>query len=262
MSLETPGMLLSAAHQLLHLIIDTARATMDMLTDLVNWANIGYDTTTNQRLRPFLVLIINNDDRNNAEEWCNVDFATQKILSQLSDSVWFEEQKVLWQKRGKRIESSADLLNCYYDGLHVVSIPSPNATPTRVILEQYEKLYELVRKGSSRAQRRRRYLGMKATAENLSLYMEIAFEHLAEDFQAPIDFHDLIQQVHQLPQNLPDHFTQALVEYVRARRLPQHESVAIFSEYLTSCVALRVLESPKGMEYIKERVLIIKSESN
>jgi hypothetical protein len=223
-----------------------ARATMDMLTDLVNWANIGFDTTTNQRLRPSLVLIINNDDRNSAQEWCDVDFATEKILSQLSNSVFFEEQKNLWRRRGKMIQSSADLLNCYYDGLRVISIPSHHTLPTGIILEQYEKLYELLRLGSLSAQKRRSYLGMKATVENLSLYMDMAFEDLTKDFTAPIDFHELMQKVHQLPQDPPDHFTDTLVKYSGNRHLPQAESVVILSKYLASCVALRALEIPQG----------------
>ena len=221
------------------------RTAKDILTDLVNWANVGFDTTTNQRLRPSLILIINNDDRPNVAEWCDTDYATQKLLSQLSDASWFEEQKKVWRRRGKTISNSTDLLNCYYDGLRVISIPSDIKMPAGVLLNQYKKLYREIRNSRHRVQKQRQTLGMKVTAEKLSTYMEKAFGQLAMDFEAPIDFYDLVRQVHEIPKDPSGHFIDILRNYAKERDLRTAVAVDIFTGYLASCIALRILESPE-----------------
>jgi hypothetical protein len=225
------------------------RTTQDHLTDLVTWANIGFDTTTNSRIRPALILVINNDDRQNALQWCDVGFATTTILEQLSGNPWFDDQKAIWRRRNKTIETSADLLNCYYDGLRVICIPSPRVAATRVILKQYEKLYTEATFGKDRVQLQRKALGMKATVENLTLYMEIALEQLAKNFEAPIDFHDLIEGVHRLPQDFVDHLTDILSKYTSSLETPERDSVQAFREYLGWCLASKVMDAPQGARH-------------
>lgn len=224
---------------------------MDHLTQLVEWANIGFDTTINQRLRPSLVLIINNDNNRSPEEVlkrCDIQYATKQILDVLVESEWFESQKTLWRKRGRKIRNSSDLLACYYDKIDVVHIPSDTQVPVAIILQQYKKLYKLLVARSMAARQRRKMLGMKTTREDISLYMDIALQQLAQDFESPIDFHEIVQRVRRSPNAFQEHMLTFLTEYVSrsGRKKTTTATLEKLKTYIASCIASRVLDADEG----------------
>jgi methyltransferase-like protein len=148
----------------------------------------GYDRLTNQHFRPALLVIINNDSRDNITRWCDVDYATEAVLENLDASTWFDEQRSTWNQRGKEINNARELLLCYYESLRVVFIPSGEAVRTQIIFEQYQKLYAEVQAGAQQVQSRRRSAGVNPDIETLTLYTELAFQALSENLDGPVGF--------------------------------------------------------------------------
>ena len=221
---------------------------MEHLTQLVEWANLGFDTTLNQRFRPSLVLIINRDDRVGSivRKECDVAFATSQLFETMEESEWFESQKQKWRDRGKTIQTSKDLLYCYYDDVKVVVIPSPLILPTHVLFEQYKKLYEIIRERSTAIQAKRNDAGLSSSAEDYAVYMDIALQQMAENFFHPIDIHHIIQQVSRMPTDFHGHITAILTEYASARKLKGATAIQQFSRYLASCIGLRAQDATEG----------------
>lgn len=143
---------------------------------------------TNQYFRPALLIVVNNDNRGNIEQWCDVDFATEAVLENLDASTWFDEQRSTWNRRGKDVNSARELLLCYYDDLRVVFIPSGEAVRAQVIFEQYQKVYAEIRANAQRVQRRRRSARVNPDIETLTLYTELAFQTLSENLDGTVDF--------------------------------------------------------------------------
>jgi hypothetical protein len=223
------------------------RTTKNDLANLIDWAMVGYDQTTNQRLRPALVIIINNDDRNDVAKWCDSDFATNAVLKDLASSTWFEDQQALWKKRGRNVTNSTELLKLYYDGLRVVSIPSPRALSTGVLLQQYQKLYQEICASSRRVQKRRRAFGMKVDVESLTIYTEIAFEQLSKNLHGTIDFYDIIRQVKSLPRSFPEHLTNVLAKLNKEHYLNDEPRLLDrLIPYLSVSLALELAEETAG----------------
>lgn len=222
---------------------------MQHLTQLVEWANLGFDTTLNQRFRPSLILIINRDDRVGSivRKECDVEFATSELFGTMEESQWFETQKKKWRDRGREVTTSRDLLYCYYDDVKVVVIPSPLVLPTQVLFDQYKKLYRLLRERSKAIQTKRNDAGLSSSAEDYVVYMDIALQQMAENFFHPIDLHHIVQQVHRMPSNFHSHITSVLTSYASSRKLNGAAAIEEFSKYLASCIALRARDAVEGM---------------
>jgi hypothetical protein len=225
----------------LHVIYDAdkfCRTTNEDLTNLVDWAVTGHDRTTNQRFRPALIIVINNDDRNDVEQWCDVDYATDALKHNIENSTLFEDQRKTWTNRGRNLETPIDLFNCYYDEFRVVSIPSLKAAPSRIIMDQYQKLYSEIKESLDRVQNRRRISGMRSDVETLTLYMEIAFKELSKNLEGTVDFYEIIRQVTHLPQTFSDRFTSLLAKMNDHHRGSEDGLLRSVSPYVGAALTL------------------------
>jgi hypothetical protein len=200
---------------------------------------------TNQYFRPALLVVVNNDNRDNIEQWCNIDFATEAVLENLDASTWFDEQKSTWNRRGKEVNTARELVLCYYDDLRVVFIPSGDAVRTQVIFEQYQKVYAEIRAGAQRVQRRRRSAGVNTDIETFTLYTELAFQALSENLDGNVDFYDIMRQVTRLPQNLPEHLVNVLVKLKR-KSSSEQRLLSDLIPYLATVLTLEISGSRIG----------------
>ena len=201
---------------------------------------------TNQYFRPALLVVVNNDNRDNIEQWCDVDFATEAVLENLDASTWFDEQRSTWNRRGKDVNSARELLLCYYDDLRVVIIPSGGAVRTQVIFEQYQKVYAEIRASAQRVQRRRRSAGVNPDIETLTLYTELAFQTLSENLDGTVDFYDIMRRVTRLPQNLPEHLVNVLVKLKRRKSSSEQRLLSDLIPYLAAVLTLEISGSEIG----------------
>lgn len=199
----------------------------------------------NQHFRPALLIIINNDSRDQLALWCDVDYATEAVLDNLDDSTWFDEQRSTWNTRGKEINSARELILCYYETMRVVFIPSGDTAPTQVVFEQYQKVYAEIQAGAQQVQRRRRNAGVNPDIETLTLYTEIAFHALSENLEGAVDFYEIMRQVTRLPQKLAEHLVNVLVKLKR-RQPSENHLLTNLIPYLAAVLALEIPESNGG----------------
>lgn len=211
----------------------------------MSWAATGYDRLTNQHSRPALLIIINNDSRDNLTYWCDVDNATEAVLENLDASTWFDEQRSTWNRRGKEVNNARELLLCYYESLRVVFIPSREAVRTQVIFEQYRKLYAEIQAGAQQVQRRQRSAGVNPDIETLTLYTELAFQALSEDVEGPVDFYDIMRQVTKLPQNLTEHLVNVMVK-LKKRHPSEDHLIRNLIPYLAAVLTIEMSGSDGG----------------
>ena len=214
---------------------------------------------TNQYFRPALLVVVNNDHRDNIEQWCDIDFATEAVLENLDASTWFDDQKSTWNRRGKEINTARELLLCYYDDLRVAFIPSGEAVRTQVIFEQYQKVYAEIRAGAQRVQRRRRSAGVSPDIETFTLYTELAFQALSENLDGSVDFYDIMGQVTRLPQNLPEHLVNVLVKLKRKKSSSEQRLLSDLIPYLAAVLTLEISGSEIGWSPI---ALIVRGSLN
>jgi hypothetical protein len=211
----------------------------------VAWAATGYDRLTNQYFRPALLIIINNDSRDNVGYWCDVDQATQAVLENLDTSAWFDEQRHTWNRRGREINGARELLLCYYESLRVVFIPSGNAASTQVIFDQYQKLYAEIQAGAQQVQSRRRSVGVNPDIETLTLYTELAFQALSENLEGCVDFYDIMRQVTKLPQNIAEHLVNVLVK-LKKRNPSEDHLLTNLIPYLAAVLTIEISANDGG----------------
>jgi hypothetical protein len=211
----------------------------------VNWTATGYDRLTNQHFRPALLIIINNDSKDNINYWCDVDNATEAVLENLDASAWFDEQRHTWNWRGREINSARELLLCYYESLRVVFIPSGEAVRTQVIFGQYQKLYAEIQAGAQQVQSRRRSAGVNPDIETLTLYTELAFQALSENLEGSVDFYDIVRQVTKLPQDLTEHLVNVLVK-LKKRNPSEDHLLTNLIPYLAAVLTIEISGSDGG----------------
>ena len=212
------------------------------LENLVNWARTGYDHTTNQLSRPALFIVVNNDVRDNITQWCDVDFATEAVLQNLDNSSWFDEQRAIWNQRGRTVLSPRELLLCYYDSLRVVFIPSGGSASAGTIFQQYQKLYNEILSSARNVQARRQSLRFYSDIETLTLQTEIAFQALTQNLEGTVDFYDITRQVTELPENLTEHLINTLVKLRKSYDGSERHLLRDILSYLAATISLEVTD--------------------
>lgn len=207
-------------------ITTNPKATEDEISNLLDWASSGHEWNFNQRVRPGLLIIVNKDGRtgDTGRQWCDVDYATKTLTDKLSLSDRFKRLQELWHQRGKELETTKDLILCYYDSFRVVCIPSLNAQSTTVIAAQFEKLYFEIQASSQKLRRKRQLVGMDLDVESLMLYMNHAFHRLSKGLKNPIDFHYLATKVSQTPTGFPGHLVNVLATLKDNQQGPSAEA--------------------------------------
>jgi hypothetical protein len=199
-------------------LLTLARATETDVEELFKWAEGGHERTTNQRVKPGLLIIVNRFK--GEDDWLDVNYATSQLLSQLELSGTFAEQKERWEKRGKAIETAEDLILCYYASFRVICIPdlpyevAGMAKPARLIAQQYRTLYTEIRWASQGQRESKRRVGMNLDTESFLTYVEHAFHQLSKELKSSIDFYylDTRDVNSSAPSQFSEHLTGVIVK--------------------------------------------------
>ena len=166
----------------------------------------------NQRIRPGLLIIINQDAPSTDERWLDVDFATKELLKNLELSTRFEDLKEEWRLRGRPISTAKDLILCYYDTFRIICIPSLTPGTAHDISVQYSRLYVEIRGISERLRRKRMQVQMNLNVQSFCNYIEHVFNRLARDLSSSVDFHFLASKNVKRPTKFRDHVTALMVK--------------------------------------------------
>ncbi|EXF82920.1 hypothetical protein CFIO01_01290 [Colletotrichum fioriniae PJ7] len=160
-----------------------------VLDKLLEWGSASIDKSLNQPALPHAVIVLNATDNVDDDEW-NIETATARLLDDISGAIFreprFEEQARLWQNIGRTINTTKDLLDCYYASITVIRVPSRG----RYMLmdDQMGKLFELINKRCQASLLTKKRVRMLATADKLQVYLHAAYDHFSRDLDTPFDF--------------------------------------------------------------------------
>jgi hypothetical protein len=166
--------------------------------------------------------------------------------------------KEQWAKRGKIIHTAEDLILCYYSSFKVICVPDLPAgiagiKPSRLIAEQYKKLYREIQRASKKLRNRKLRLGMNLDVESFNLYVEHAFNRLTRDLQSYIDFYYLASHDEIIPTRINEHLAAVIVKmlkmgkYSTSNELGQEKKLlSRLIPYLAWCIAATIQALPEG----------------
>ncbi|KAK5662366.1 hypothetical protein OQA88_8276 [Cercophora sp. LCS_1] len=188
-------------------VTSNTRASQGILWKLFEWSKDGLERTFNQRVRPGLIIIVNKNTPDDDNLLPNVDNTTDMFLESVERSVKFGEYKQKWRSRQRRVNTAADLIQCYYDDFRVVSLPLHSdmpSTASRVAL-QIKRLYHEIRTLSDNIHSRRKAHDLTMDTATFNAYFERSVEILARDHTSSLDFHPLSEDDSPLPTRFSEH---------------------------------------------------------
>jgi hypothetical protein len=99
------------------------RVIEPVIEQLIEWAAAALETTCNQPILPYAIIILNASESDIDPMLWNVDFATKVLLESLAESVnrtpAFVRHARFWRERGRVIQNVEDLVLCYYSSVRV-----------------------------------------------------------------------------------------------------------------------------------------------
>ncbi|KAI1374424.1 hypothetical protein F4677DRAFT_447419 [Hypoxylon crocopeplum] len=160
-----------------------------VLEKLLDWGSASIDKSLNQPALPHAVIVLNATENVDDMEW-DINTATTLLLNDIRSAIFreprFEEYARMWRESGRKIQSTQDLLECYYASITIVRVPSRG----RYMLmdNQVGKLFEVIRKKCQASLYMKKRVRMLATAEKLQVYLQAAYDHFSKDLNTPFDF--------------------------------------------------------------------------
>jgi len=101
------------------------RVIEPVVEQLIEWAAAALETTCNQPILPYAIIVLNASEQDINPLLWDVDFATNSLLESLAETVdrtpAFVRHAKFWRDRHKDIQSLKDLILCYYSDLRVCS---------------------------------------------------------------------------------------------------------------------------------------------
>ncbi|KAF8242916.1 hypothetical protein K440DRAFT_664454 [Wilcoxina mikolae CBS 423.85] len=168
--------------------------TMEVvISRLIRWANAVFQTSVNQPLLPYAIIIVNAlEDKgvqDNSGWWEDDPTIAQldKHTDSFKDDPFLEGLARQWRVRGKEIHTLKDLISCYYCGIKIICVPHMNAAPSR-ISTQYRKLQGLIKDASMETYKMRCNAELLMNSEELDIYFSYAFNHFSQNPTKPFDF--------------------------------------------------------------------------
>ncbi|KAG7057284.1 patatin-like serine protein [Colletotrichum scovillei] len=160
-----------------------------VLDKLLEWGAASIDKSLNQPVLPHAIIVLNATDKVSDDEW-DIKTATSRLLNDIKDAISheprFQDQARMWQKIGRTISTTKDLLDCYYASISVIRVPSGG----RYMLmdDQAEKLFELIKEKCRESLLNKRRIRMLATADKLQTYLRAACDQFSRYLDHPFDF--------------------------------------------------------------------------
>ncbi|KAL8777571.1 MAG: hypothetical protein Q9213_007807 [Squamulea squamosa] len=172
-----------------------------VLTKLVGWASASFEKSLGQPALPHVIIVLNATDLAiDASQW-DVDEATSKLLSSVQTAIntipSLQDHVAWWRANGRVIHTTKDLLECYYSSVTVVRIPMKGRY--MLIDQQVEKLHTEIMLKSNQSHYKKQKVRMLSNSEDLQLYLQLAFDHFAQDLDTPFDFVSVALKINPIP---------------------------------------------------------------
>jgi hypothetical protein len=228
---------------------------------LFDWASSGHERTINQPIKPGLVIIGNKLSTNDfTKDWLDMDFAKLSVLDGLQSAAAFKRLQTKWAQRGVEIDTAEKLILRYYSTFQVICIPDlpegnlgPSVKYTRIIKDQYEKLYNRIRSISEMQRKSKSSLQRLLDVETFNAYLQHAFHTLSISLQNSIDFYEYSKLDISAPSEFNEHLSLVLMKMLNDRYDTSVETgqeaklLNHITPYLAWCIVTQVKASGKHL---------------
>lgn len=214
-----------------------------VLTKLVGWASASFEKSLGQPALPHIIIALNATDLAiDASQW-DVKEATNKLLSSVETAIntipALQDHVAWWRANGRVIHTTKDLLECYYSSVTVVRIPMKGRY--MLIDQQVEKLHTEIMMKSNQSHYKKQKVRMLSNSDDLQLYLQLAFDHFAQDLDTPFDFVSVALKINPIPSDFGGNILKLAVS-IRNRH-PSWRVVDIFEQLslvVASCIMLDI----------------------
>lgn len=212
-----------------------------VLSHLLNWASTSMEKSLNQPTLPHAIIVLNATDTSVDTEVWDTDHATQALLSSVAnaidENIKFREYADYWMSQGRQIHTMKDLLECYYSSVTVIRVPTKGRY--MLIDEQVTKLREQIAKTCEKSQYEKRRARMLSNSNELNVYLQSAFDHFANNLEAPFNFIEIAMKNSPIPSNFGGNILKLAVAVSHQEpRLTGPEIFRELSIMVASCIML------------------------
>ena len=140
------------------------------------------------------------------DEW-DIATATERLMQHVAYAVtnnpFFAKYAHHWRRKGKAIDSTLDLIRCYYADISVVRI----AGKGRFMLTnaQINKLHQEIVRHCDASFSAKDEAHMLSNVEELNSYLQAGFDHFTTKEDEPFNFVDVAFKNNPIPRDFGDH---------------------------------------------------------
>ncbi|MCJ1354083.1 MAG: hypothetical protein MMC33_004070 [Icmadophila ericetorum] len=214
-----------------------------VLPKLIGWALTSIEKSLGQPALPHVIIALNATDLSIDPSQWDVDEATQKLLSDVQSSIntipFLQEHVDKWRANGRRINTTKDLLECYYSSVTVVRIPTKGRY--MLIDEQVGKLHTQIVAKCAQSYYMKKRVRMLSNSDDLQLYLQLAFDHFSQNLDKPFNFIEMALKINPIPSDFSGNIVKLAVAI--KDRQPSLRVGGIFdrlSLMVASCIMLDI----------------------
>lgn len=164
------------------------------------------ESSVNQPALPQAVIVLNASDATMDEEEWDGKTATTRLMEHIKYAIHSEPIKKFadqWTKRGKTVNSSEELIKCYYADVRVIRIPAKGRN--MLIKKQVDQLHLQLSWACQASFKAKWEARQYCTTEELNRYLQAAFDHFTSKPEQPFNFVDIALKADPIPQSFSDH---------------------------------------------------------
>ena len=183
------------------IVLKIDRTLSTVIKRAIRWAQVPFEKSLGQPTLPHLVVAINKTDYHIDEnQWGSIR-ATRKILddfeSLIDTDIDLRDYAEKWRNYGKKIETTENLLRCYYSSITFVRLPSKEHA--MLLHKQVKMLHSVITETCARSHYWKRRTGMLSNSEDFQVYLQHAYDHFSRNLDDPFDFVEIGLQIRPIP---------------------------------------------------------------
>jgi hypothetical protein len=199
----------------------------------LDWAFAKAQGSINQPNRPWAILILNRCGSDTASELWDESRSTEDLLNfSITGSSAFNK----YMKMTGEI-SMDKILGKFYANVTVLRLPDKNNY--QLLDTQRGRLYKVIRKACDYSHQLKKQRRMLPDADDLQLYLQLAFDHFSERLDEPFDFIAASLRHRPMPKTLKEHILNLAQRVARDTGNEKTESVfGRLTKFIASCIRL------------------------
>lgn len=227
---------------------DSARVIESVIDKFLKWAHANSNSFVGRPSKPYAVIVINASGGDTPDDEWQPDAATHSLLSSqradIADNATFQKYVTYWRERGNNqpIFDMKQLLLMYYTDIKVIRLPARNRLD--LLDKQRNRLHDVVTEFCKLSHRIKDTAHMLPDADELQIYLELAFDHFSESLDIPFDFVAASVKNNPAPRNLSERILELAVVMASPKgqeppRFPPTKSA--FDERFTEVISSYIL---------------------